>query len=121
MNQMAEVSPFRGIRYNTEKITDLSKVVVPPFDVISREEQQSAYATHPNNMIRLELNRGGEEAGSGSDPHGLAAGHFHAWRSEGILVQDRKPAFYLTALVLNLVEAAFVLARLVLARIGQRS
>jgi len=94
---MAEVSPFRGIRYNTEKITELSKVVVPPFDVISREEQQSAYATHPNNMIRLELNRGGEEADSGSDPHGLAAGHFHAWRSEGILVQDPEPAFYLTA------------------------
>ena len=94
---MAEVFPFRGILYNTQKITDLSRVVVPPFDVISREEQQVAYDCHPYNMIRLELNRGSENGAGDADPHGLAAAHFSSWLDEGILVRDREPAFYLTA------------------------
>ncbi len=94
---MAEILPFRGILYNPEKIEELASVVVPPFDVISREEQQNAYECHPNNMIRLELNRGAEDGGSDADPHRLAATHFENWMSEGILVRDPEPAIYLTA------------------------
>lgn len=94
---MAEVVPFRGILYDTEKVDDMAAVVVPPFDVISREEQQSAYASHPYNMIRLELNKGGEPGGQGDTPHARAAFHFDSWLSEGVMMRDAAPAFYLTA------------------------
>jgi len=94
---MAEVVPFRGILYNREKIDDMAAVVVPPFDIISREEQQSAYACHPNNMIRLELNKGGAAGAQTDTPHARAALHFDSWLSQGVMVQDAVPAFYLTA------------------------
>ena len=32
---MAEIAPFRGLRYNQEMIPDLAQVVIPPYDVIS--------------------------------------------------------------------------------------
>ncbi|MGD8369326.1 MAG: DUF1015 domain-containing protein [Desulfobacterales bacterium] len=94
---MAAICPFRGILYNPDKIERLGSVVVPPFDVISREEQQNAYESHPYNMIRLELNRGADEGTSDEDPHRLAAAHFESWLAKGILVQDPEPAIYLTA------------------------
>ncbi len=95
--QMAQIVPFRGILYNTEKIEEMANVVVPPFDVISREDQQSAYDCHPHNMIRLELNRGPDNGSGPADPHLSAAAHFESWLKDGILVRDAEPAFYLAA------------------------
>ena len=37
---MAEIAPFRGLRYNQDIIPDLAEVVIPPYDVISPEEQR---------------------------------------------------------------------------------
>ncbi|HHX87703.1 MAG TPA: DUF1015 domain-containing protein, partial [Firmicutes bacterium] len=31
---MAVITPFKGIRYNTGKIADLSTVIAPPYDII---------------------------------------------------------------------------------------
>lgn len=75
----------------------MAQVVVPPFDVISREEQQNAYDCHPNNMIRLELNKGGEAGSETDSPHLRAAHYLSSWRADRILVQDDAPALYLTA------------------------
>ncbi len=36
---MAEIIPFKGILYNTDKIKNLADIIAPPFDVISEEEQ----------------------------------------------------------------------------------
>ena len=33
---MAVIAPFKGILYNPEKIGDMSKVIAPPYDVISQ-------------------------------------------------------------------------------------
>ena len=41
--EMAVIVPFRGISYNLQKIYDLSKVVAPPYDVISPQEQDVLY------------------------------------------------------------------------------
>ena len=54
---MADVRPFRGIRYNREAIGDLSLVVAPPYDVIDDAQRDSYYNKHPYNVIRLILNR----------------------------------------------------------------
>ena len=54
---MAFILPFRGISYNPQKINDLSKVVAPPYDVISPQEQEALYQRHPQNVVRLILNK----------------------------------------------------------------
>jgi len=95
---MAEVSPFRGIRYNPEKINDMSRVTTPPYDVISAKEQAAFYASHPNNVIRLILNMPTEADCDGGDCHARAAGCYESWLRDGVLIQDEVPSLYLTRL-----------------------
>lgn len=79
--------PFRAWRYNASRVP-LSRVLAPPYDVISPAERESLYAASPYNVVRLIL---------GKEPnfYELAAAHWEAWSEEGILVQEEKPAFYL--------------------------
>lgn len=86
---MAEIIPFHAVRYSQEKIGDLAAVVAPPYDVISPEWQERFYQQHPNNVVRLILNK--EEP----NKYSRAAGYFHQWLKEGILVRDRQPSIYL--------------------------
>ena len=39
---MSIIKPFKGICYDQEKVMDLSRVVCPPYDVISELEQECA-------------------------------------------------------------------------------
>ena len=50
---MAKVSAFKGWRYNHEIIDDLKNVIVPPYDVITPEEQIQYYDASPHNYIRI--------------------------------------------------------------------
>ncbi|HEY1266686.1 MAG TPA: DUF1015 domain-containing protein, partial [Candidatus Binatia bacterium] len=84
---MAEIAPFRGILYNAKKIGDASKVVAPPYDVISPDEQEKLYKRSPYNVVRLILNQEPE-------PYDTVARIFDEWQREGILVRDEKPAIY---------------------------
>ena len=40
---MVEVSPFKGITYNKEKIGKLDDVTSPPYDIISSDMQTELY------------------------------------------------------------------------------
>jgi len=44
---MADVKPFRGIHYDVKRVGDLTRVVAPPYDVISPEEQDALHRRHP--------------------------------------------------------------------------
>ncbi len=95
---MAEIIPFEGILYNPEKINDFAKVITPPFDVISKKDQQNFHESHPNNIIRLILGKSGQIDTSQNNRYTRAAEQFNNWLSDGIMIQDTKPAFYLTAI-----------------------
>jgi uncharacterized protein (DUF1015 family) len=84
---MAEIAPFRGLLYNAKKIGDASRVVAPPYDVISREDQEKLYKRSPYNVVRLILSQEPE-------PYDGVARLFDEWQREGILVRDEKPAIY---------------------------
>ena len=52
---MANITPFIGLRYNNEKVNNLTAVVTPPYDIIDEKEQARYYAERPASIIRLEL------------------------------------------------------------------
>lgn len=54
---MVEIAPFRGLRYNPEKVGSLADVVIPPYDVISPTEQELFHQISPYNMVHLELGK----------------------------------------------------------------
>ncbi|MFO7840252.1 MAG: DUF1015 domain-containing protein [Desulfosalsimonadaceae bacterium] len=93
---MADIFPFRGIRYNTVKVGDLANVTTPPYDVISDEEQDMYYERHPNNVIRLDKGKAGSNDDSRDNPYTRAAAYFNNWFAEGVLLKDANPCFYLT-------------------------
>ncbi len=99
---MAKIIPFRGILYNPEKITNMADIVAPPFDVISEEEQHKFHECHHQNIIRLTLGKTREDDTANNNRSTRAANYFNTWLLERILVQDKTPAFYLTAHEFNL-------------------
>jgi uncharacterized protein (DUF1015 family) len=91
---MPEIAPLKGLLYNQNLIGNMAKVITPPFDVISPEEQEMYHKRHPYNMIRLIL--GQQEPGDNEEDtwYIRAAEALATWRREGVLTRDSRPAFY---------------------------
>jgi uncharacterized protein (DUF1015 family) len=91
---MAQIAPFRGLRYNPSKISDLGSVVIPPYDVISAAEQQAFHAASPHNMIRIELGEALPGDDERNNPHTRAAEYLKGWQEEAVLLRDPRPVLY---------------------------
>ena len=87
---MAKISPFKGWRYNEANIDLFEDVIVPPYDVITREEQEEYYNKSPYNYIRINLNNT-----KGEGKYVSAANTLNMWIGSGILVEEHKPAIYI--------------------------
>jgi uncharacterized protein (DUF1015 family) len=90
---MANIYPFRGLRYSLKR-NPIEKVLTQPYDKISREMQDRYYALHPNNVIRIVLGRHEENDTSFSNVYTRAARSLKDWRADGTLEQLQSPAFY---------------------------
>lgn len=95
---MAKIIPFRGILYNRHKIHNLSEVVTPPYDIVSKQDQCNFYKQNPYNIIRLDMGKATNKDTDNNNQHTRAANFLNRWLSEKILVQDTSPAFYLTTI-----------------------
>ncbi len=91
---MAEIAPFRGLRYNRQLVPDLADVVIPPYDVISPQEQEDFHKKHPFNFIRLELGAGSAGDTGEDNPHTRAAAFMKEWIRQQVLVRNSKPSIY---------------------------
>lgn len=91
---MAEIRPFRAVRYNPAQVPNLLDVVTPPYDVIDDRLQAELYARHPWNFVRLDLTRLEEGETDNSLKYGRAAKTLQEWRDKGIMKRDEAPAFY---------------------------
>jgi uncharacterized protein (DUF1015 family) len=87
---MAEVRPFRGLRYDPAKVGDLGSVMCPPYDIITAEDERALRARSPYNVVRAELAIANSEGSYASAAQAL--GEF---RAAGALIQELRPALYL--------------------------
>jgi len=87
---MIRIAPFRALCYSQKKIKDLSKVIAPPYDVISKEEQEKLYKKSAYNFVRLDLNQD-------ADSYNAVAQLLGEWESQGVLERDETPAIYFSA------------------------
>jgi uncharacterized protein (DUF1015 family) len=85
---MAEIRPFRALRYDTEKVT-LADVVTQPYDKITSEMQAGYYQRHPANFVRFELPKPGSE-----DVYEGARDFLKELRRQGLIRLEEQPAFY---------------------------
>jgi uncharacterized protein (DUF1015 family) len=89
---MAELSPFRGVRYRHD--IDLDDVVAPPYDVLSAAQASELAARSPYNAVGVDLP---VPPGAAADDaaYAAAAARFRRWRADGVLQRDELPCVYL--------------------------
>jgi uncharacterized protein (DUF1015 family) len=95
---MAKIRPFRAVIYNQEKIKDVSRVVCPPYDIISSSMQQYYHELSPYNLIHILL---GKDI-PGEDKYRRARDYFRDWLKDNILIQDKSAAVYFYSQQYNL-------------------
>lgn len=92
---MANIKPFRGYMFNQDKIGDLGNVMSPPYDSISKSEQEEFYSRHEYNAIRLAKGMRYDTDTDADNPFTRARGFMQDWIADNVLVRDEKPAIYL--------------------------
>jgi len=83
---VAELRPFRALRYDETVAGPLETVVAPPYDVISPEQRLAYLERSPYNVVRLTL----------PDSEEQAAGDLAAWRRDGVLVEEEPAVWWLS-------------------------
>ena len=89
---MAEIFPFRGLRYNQEQIPDISQALCPPYDVISPQQQQMLLQKSPYNMIHLEYGKELPEDSPAENKYSRAGKMLEEWLNKGLLQPEKNPA-----------------------------
>jgi uncharacterized protein (DUF1015 family) len=92
---MAIIRPFKGLRYNPEKVYDLSSVVCPPYDVISPQDRENLYQRHPLNFIRIILGKEMPGDTEYRNKYTRAAQLLKTWREERVLISEGQPSIYI--------------------------
>lgn len=85
---MAEIRPFRALRFNTRKAGNIQELTCPPYDIISEEQRNQYLKTNEHNVIRLELPRG-------ENPYEEAGSLLRQWEQQGVLKQDEQEGLYI--------------------------
>jgi uncharacterized protein (DUF1015 family) len=96
---MAVVRAVHALRYDVARVGDLSRVIAPPYDVITSDEQDALYDASPYNVIRLILPREAARAEAASRT-------LREWMAGGILVRDPAPAVFLYAQTFTLPDGS---------------
>ena len=90
---MADIRPFRALRYNQQKVT-AAQVVTQPYDKITQPMQRRYYAASPFNLVRIILGRSQPGDNTTDNVYTRAASLSRQWREQGILHQDSAPSIY---------------------------
>ncbi|MEV7067870.1 DUF1015 domain-containing protein [Streptomyces collinus] len=86
-----ELTPFRGLRYDPDRVGSLAAVTSPPYDVVVRPDGlHHLEAADPYNIVRLIL----PQAATPSARNDQAADTLRRWLSEGVLTTDPEPGLY---------------------------
>ncbi|MGV9699317.1 DUF1015 domain-containing protein [Streptomyces sp. NPDC003470] len=86
-----ELTPFRGLRYDPDRVGSLAAVTSPPYDVVVRPDGLlHLESADPYNIVRLIL----PQAATPEARNEQAADTLRRWRSEGVLTADAEPGLY---------------------------
>ncbi len=82
---MADVQPFRAVRYSGAAGA-LADLVAPPYDTVDDDERAALYTRSPYNVVHVTLPESVDEAGR----------LYRAWLADGILERERAAAGWLS-------------------------
>ncbi len=91
---MVEISPFKGVTYNKDKIERLEDVMSPPYDIISPKMQVELYEKHQNNFIKLILGKQFSDDTDQNNRYTRAKELFSSLIDESILIKSQSSAIF---------------------------
>jgi uncharacterized protein (DUF1015 family) len=92
---VAEIRPFRGVRFDQRLVDNLATVICPIYDITTPEMQQELYHRSEYNFVRLEHGRELPQDTSLDNKYTRAAATLKQWLKQGVLKVDQAPAIYL--------------------------
>jgi len=92
---MAEVHPFRGVRYNQRLVKDIAAVICPPYDIITPQMEQELYLKSEYNFARVELGWELPQDTVKDNRYTRSAAILEQWLKQGVLKAEKAPAIYL--------------------------
>jgi len=91
---MADIIAFKGIRYDKAVAGDISKLVAPPYDVISPEYREALYDRSHHNVVRLDFAKPFPNDDETDNRYTRAKRCLDQWLGEGVLKVEEKPSLY---------------------------
>ena len=91
---MANIKPFRGYRYNPDKV-DMSSVVSPPYYNMLKEDRDAFYEKSSYNSVRLFTGKKSETDTTEDNIFTRAKDYLASWIENEILVRDKEPVIYM--------------------------
>lgn len=90
---MAQIRPFRGLRYGATA-GSLDSLVAPPYDVISPAQREALAAKNEHNAVMITLPESADDDRSKFIKYMRSASRIADWRREGVLQLEDKPTYY---------------------------
>ncbi len=90
---MADILPFRALRYDPSKVT-AGEVMTQPYDKITPAMQDEYYAASPYNLVRIILGKSQPGDNDQENVYTRAAAYLRQWQAEGVLQRDAEPSIY---------------------------
>jgi uncharacterized protein (DUF1015 family) len=92
---VAVFRPFRGIRYNIEKMgAEWSALVAPPYDVLSEPGKKALLSRSEFNIVAIDLPYVPPTKAGPPEVYAAAQDRLRNWLAEGVLVREAAPALY---------------------------
>ena len=99
---MAKVIPFCGTRYNTEMFPNLNDVTAPPYDIISKEEQNELYNKNDFNILRVDYGVDFDTDTDTDNRYTRGGAYLRDWIEKEVLLREGESAFYIYEQIFSL-------------------
>jgi uncharacterized protein (DUF1015 family) len=90
---MADIQPFRGVLYNTQRVKP-DEVLTQPYDKITPAMQERYQKLSPYNLVQIELGKEAPGDSEANNKYTRARDFYQTWLRDGVLRQAAKPALY---------------------------
>lgn len=88
---MAEIQPFRAIRYTQADVSDL---IAPPYDILSDADKQALLRKDDHNIVAIDLPHLPPKSAGPDSAYAKAAGDLTSWLDIRTLARDDAAAIY---------------------------
>lgn len=91
---MAQIRPFAGIRFSRKNGTDISRLIAPPYDVLSEQDRANLQALDAHNIVNIDLPHVPPKSAGPDEVYDRANINLKTWLNTGVLERDHRPALY---------------------------